>query len=663
MMGRFLRSPSQSRTVPDLAVPISPRPARIYWLMSPALIAVLALTVLIYWPGLSGPLLLDDVVNLQALGEGGGVNDWNSLLRYVFGNGSGVLGRPVSMLSFLLDAQDWPPRVFALKYTNLMIHLLCGLLLGWLFWLWGRVRNLEAVSCSLLALCGLSLWLLHPMNVSTTLYVIQRMTQLMTLFALVAMLLFCQGRVALQQGQSRGFVYLLLCLFPFGLLSLLSKENGVLLLLGIVITEQTLFQDWPRQRQFTWWYRCAVLLPLVLAAAYFVWTFASRYEDFSFRPFGPVERLLTECRILLLYLWGILFPPSTDFGLVHDDIRLSTGMFQPLTTLPSLLLIIGVNLLAWWQRRKQPVLALGVFWFFGMHLLESTILPLELYFEHRNYLAMAGPLFALLWYLRVGLLALRQPAVAAFLSLAFFALMLGLITMTRQQTVLWGNTPALFAAWAEQHPDSVRAQAGYADYLITVGQLDPAIDALKQANQAHPEELSVLLYLWNLHCSQKTVAPYSIATIAGRDVLENYVGNLNLHLRVLLEHLVNEDCTAPAENEIVALFERAVAMPQSSLRRSNLHVLYSEYFVSRRNLDGALIQLREAFELRPLADFPLRQAVLSASAGRYADSLVFLDRARAADARRPALQPSQSAEIEQMYAQIISLSGSAPTNQ
>ena len=36
-----------------------------------------------------------------------------------------------------------------------------------------------------------------------------------------------------------------------------------------------------------------------------------------------------------------------------------------------------------------------------MHLLESSYIPLELYFEHRNYMSMIGPIMASVWYLNV----------------------------------------------------------------------------------------------------------------------------------------------------------------------------------------------------------------------------------------------------------------------
>src|SRR6185369_12245469 len=83
---------------------------------APALLA-LAVAALAFWalaPGLSGGFLFDDYVNLTALGDYGGVRDWTTLGLYLTSALGDPLGRPLSMLSFLLDASTWPaaPRPF-----------------------------------------------------------------------------------------------------------------------------------------------------------------------------------------------------------------------------------------------------------------------------------------------------------------------------------------------------------------------------------------------------------------------------------------------------------------------------------------------------------------------------------------------------------------------
>src|SRR5690554_4525195 len=108
------------------------------------LLLISLLTVAVYWPGLAGGFLFDDYSNLDDMGNYGGVLDWESFRAFVFSGWSGPSGRPIALASFLLDDNTWPSHAPWFKQTNLLIHLLCGLLLCWATLL--LVRNLKTVS-------------------------------------------------------------------------------------------------------------------------------------------------------------------------------------------------------------------------------------------------------------------------------------------------------------------------------------------------------------------------------------------------------------------------------------------------------------------------------------------------------------------------------------
>src|SRR5690554_7999884 len=101
-------------------------------------------TFWLYWSGLSGGFLFDDIPNLEALGSLGGVINKETSLSFVFGGWSGPTGRPISLASFLLDDNTWPSYAPWFKQTNLYIHILCGLLLCWSTLL--LVRNSKTLS-------------------------------------------------------------------------------------------------------------------------------------------------------------------------------------------------------------------------------------------------------------------------------------------------------------------------------------------------------------------------------------------------------------------------------------------------------------------------------------------------------------------------------------
>src|SRR5690606_17444817 len=88
-----------------------------------AAMALALLTTLAYWPGTAGDFLFDDFANLPALGRYGGVRDLQTFLYYLASGIADPTGRPVSMLSFLIDARDWPADPFPFKRTGILLHV------------------------------------------------------------------------------------------------------------------------------------------------------------------------------------------------------------------------------------------------------------------------------------------------------------------------------------------------------------------------------------------------------------------------------------------------------------------------------------------------------------------------------------------------------------
>tara|TARA_B110000444_G_scaffold249013_1_gene273587 strand:+ start:1250 stop:1879 length:630 start_codon:yes stop_codon:yes gene_type:complete len=185
----------------------------------------------------------------------------------------------------------------------------------------------------MLGLLAAALWLLHPFNGSTTLYVVQRMAQLMTLFGLSSLLCYLKGRRLVLLNPKQGLFLLCLSLFPFALLSVHSKENGVLLLLLIVVFEFSIFRLEPKNSALVAWFRVGVLAPLAMFGIYLVFTFADSVAAYEFRHFSLLERLLSESRILLIYLAKIFLPIDAGVSLFHGDFQISKSILNPLSTL------------------------------------------------------------------------------------------------------------------------------------------------------------------------------------------------------------------------------------------------------------------------------------------------------------------------------------------
>lgn len=346
------------------------------------LTAFLACAVL-YWQGLQGAFFFDDEANiLQFESLKVDALSWLTLSEAWQSGISGPGGRPVAQLSFALNhffSGGFDP--FAFKATNLTIHLLTGILI------FLTARHL--LVAPMIAAATAAWWLLHPIQLTSVLYVVQRMTSLSTLFMLAGFLLHMLGR---ERGGWSGWLMLLVGWLVCWPSSFFSKETGALFPLFVLAWELIIRRSHVGRLDGFSRVLSSVIGAGIAAAAVYLLLPAGQWlwAGYEMRSFSPGERLLTEGRVLWFYLGLLLLPRLEAFGLYHDDIQLSTDIFSPWTTLPAWLGLIGFAWLAWRARRRAPLLSFGIAWFLIGHVLESTVLPLEIAHEHRNYLPSFG---------------------------------------------------------------------------------------------------------------------------------------------------------------------------------------------------------------------------------------------------------------------------------
>lgn len=427
-----------------------------------ALLVLLA-CVVAYLPALSGGFLFDDFANIvnnpAVRAVDGSAFHW---LTVALSSDSGLLRRPISMLSFGLDYWLFGMSPLAFKLTNVAIHLLNGVLI---YQLARRIaprlvaNGLHAgFEAKALALIAMALWLLHPLNLSGVVYVVQRMNELAALFILLGLLAYAEGRVRMLRGD-QGLVLAIAGILVFGVLAALSKENGALITAYALVVEACCFgfaaPQRTQQRVLKGFFWLTLALPVALFLAWLVFDPQWLASGYAGRHFTLYQRVLSEARILCDYLLWIFIPLPHWMGIYHDDIATSTGLLHPATTLAAIVFLLGLIFAAWRWRRRSPGFAFAVAWFLIGHSMESTILPLELVFDHRNYLPLAGLLIGLTcvagpW------LQLRFSSRVMLACFGTLALVFAGITLSRAHT--WGDPLRLALISAAQHPQSSRAQ-------------------------------------------------------------------------------------------------------------------------------------------------------------------------------------------------------------
>ena len=426
---------------------------------------LLVVTVVVYLPGLSGSFMFDDIVHvadneqvhITDLSLPSLVQAWHSSLA------SGLGSRPLAQLTFGINHALAGLDTWYYKATNLGIHLLTGLLIFALVRqltraLVARKDQTAQTDTPWPALLVTALWLLHPINLTPVLYVVQRMTGLSTLFVVAALWCHVTGRLRMASGARGGF-WLALAGLPLAAIGGLAKESAALYPLLVLVLEWTLLRRLAAPRRGLLIVLVAVL-PLALGTVYLL----THLDMLGYqgRNFTLGERLLTEARVLWLYLRMLVLPDPTLLGFYHDDIATSLNLTTPWTTLPAVLGWLLALPLAIALAKRWPVASFGLLFFLAGHAIESSIFPLELVFEHRNYLPSLGPLFAAGWWLSTQ----PQPRMQRGLATASVLFLVALAAVTHLRALDWQNDDRLLLSEVAHHPESPRANFRTAQLLM-----------------------------------------------------------------------------------------------------------------------------------------------------------------------------------------------------
>lgn len=435
-----------------------------------------ALTILVFGPGLSGPFLFDDYANLVN-------NEWITpnqatpldLRAAALSSNAGPLGRPIAMATFAL--QSWAfgdVSAVASKSLNLFIHLLTALAIFLLCQELVRAPHLRLSAAAIKwapPICA-ALWCLSPLQVSTVLYPIQRMAQFAALFTFLA--LYCYAlfrrRWCETPVTADAFLSCFLWLFLLTTAAVFSKENGLLTPWLILVTELVFFRGRFAGRHYKVLSRLtaalfvlSVLLVLGLIALKFAWI----SSGYGMRDFTLQERVLTQARVLWHYASWFCLPDVSALGLFHDDIAVSRSMDDPPMTRVAVLALLAAVAAAAACLRKVPEFSFAVLFFLVAHSLESSVLALEMVFEHRNYIPSFGLAFMMsIFLLRLCDAMLSQHIKPLVARLPLFACIAIFAAASALRAGTWTSELSITGAAIERHPESARSAFAYANALL-----------------------------------------------------------------------------------------------------------------------------------------------------------------------------------------------------
>lgn len=581
----------------------------------------------IYSFGFAGAFMFDDMPNLEPLGYWGAVDSLSNLANYLSSGFAGPTGRPVALASFLLDTNTWPADPYSFKRTSVLFHLLtgCGIFLFLLRFL--EQLKLEAFRASrtvLACVCVTALWLLHPYWVSTSLYVIQRMAILSAFFGIFSICCYLNARAEILRSGCFSWKTALWTLMA-GLLfvaGVYSKENVVILPVCVLVIEVALYSRTPVKSQA--WRALVVigvLIPSAFLLGYLIQRGVNGWEVVdSRRGFSVGDRFLAQGRILWQYLFEIAVPRPYTGGLYTQVDAPTSGMGRWLG-LFGWLGFIALILATWLLRKKWPLLFPGITLFVVGHLVESTVIPLELYFEHRNYFP---GIFLTLIPLQIAFSDQVSRWMLWAISLTALVVLSGLLWM---RASLWADYPSMVTTWAERSPQSVRAQLETSKLALQVGDGPKALAFYYRAQEVGPEDLRVGLWGVFVGCALNGVIADEYADELSRKLAAAPdSGGILQYLTVLVEQASDFECEGVNPHMITGWLKAYQDSSRTGQKTDNrVNMLLGVNAVSANNPEQALTYFRRGvWGLRSVNSGVLAISRLG-SAGHIEEARALLD--------------------------------------
>lgn len=390
--------------------------------------------------------------------------------------------RPVPCLSFALNWYFGKDNVVGYHVVNLLVHFLTAVFVYFSTLSILMTPNMKGKyhgQTYTIALLTSLIWAVHPIQTQAVTYIVQRMAALSAMFFVLSLWFFMKFRL----GKSRQrYVFLAGCGLAY-ILAIGSKENAAILPASLALVEIVFFQNLSgdRGKRLAVWGALACIFLFIMAVI--VLTSSNHLSGYNHRGFTMTQRLMTEPRVVLFYLSQIILPLPGRFSIEHDFYLYKT-VLDPWTTIPALLAIVALITSGIFQIRKRPIWAFPILFFFLNHVVESTAIPLEIAFEHRNYLPSAFLFLPLAVGCSTAIKYVRKNNryLSGVVTAGVCLLILFLVGSTFLRNDAWASEKTLWEDALSKAPLRIRPYQNLAfNYYEKIGRYDVALKLYNKA--------------------------------------------------------------------------------------------------------------------------------------------------------------------------------------
>ncbi|MCK4650981.1 tetratricopeptide repeat protein [Candidatus Babeliales bacterium] len=466
-------------------------------IIPPSILAIL--TAIFYWPSLNYPFQFDDLANITK----------NFGIRFDIPWKSFFSSRWMSFWLNRVNYQFGEFNPFIYRLTNLIIHILTGLILFFLILELCRFLKTKPFflnNALIIAFTTSALFLLHPVQTQTVSYVIQaRMEGLATLFILATILFYV--KIFKTQNIFLKIIFSMMAITSC-LLSGGAKEIFVLLPFLILLVDWFFISE-GRWENFKKRFIISILFFSIftITILFFlgnwgiemlkrIFTFSMQVSNnrgniltkHAYDTITASSFLISQFKVVLHYLWMFIWPFNLS---VEYDWKLSESFFSIDSFFPFLALI-SITFLAMFNtiKKKGSFFAFGIFWFLISIAPRSSIMPSpELICDYKTYLASVGWIFiiavSLVYLIKLAIHNLKQ--IPTFLNSVNYQLsmisilMIGIGLGTLNRNTVWKSPENFWGDIVKKAPQKARGHNNYGVALSEAGKVDKAIKHYKKA--------------------------------------------------------------------------------------------------------------------------------------------------------------------------------------
>ncbi len=524
-----------------------------------SLLFICCISFLVYYNSLTVPFYLDDfrsIANNAVIHTGSVSEVFNTFGMRVF-----------AYLSFWFDYQligstsPVEEILTQLHLSNIIIHMLNGFLVFSLAYVLtyktpNTISNASRSSNNspndlannhlvIFPLACALLFIVHPLHSQAVTYIVQRTAALVTLFYLASLFSYLWLRLTPSLWQK---ALALTLTFAFAGFAFFTKQNSFTLPIAIMLIECIFFNRLKIKHLII------VLITTVtgVICAYLVDNaavslFASKLDSLTRETdiYSRLEYFLAQLNILWIYIAKFIIPYPLR---LEYSYQINTFPFwQTVIAGVAHIVLIGFALI---QRKKLPLIAFGILFYYIAHTVESSIIPIkDLVFEHRVYLPDFGLIMIVL-----GILTFAkqtwQPS-SKFIFVCIISLIILCFSfVTAYRNTQWQEPISFYQNELAMNPTSCRVLHNLADQYHIQGKIQPALAfveqclAIKQGKLTQPEMINN--YVAMLIADKQFAKADKIAIdalryvqeqISRREILENLgISKLTQKQNSLAEH-------------------------------------------------------------------------------------------------------------------------------